>query len=217
MYFWPFVIAATHHANVNICSHDHCIYFYFLCSLHFSHIHTSCTMSLRFIVEHRWKCCFNLNECRQTQLVLFVEALTQAQSSAHGRAPCLRTDLAQAVLAPISKIKFCTTLLRLQLAGRASFCCLFSQCVNEAAEPLVSGSHWRAQACSVGLSSELSLQALGNRVLSSAELKLGQVRDTDAFLRRLQGTGLWRLFQIIANYAFILQKVKEGLKVTLQW
>lgn len=166
MYFWPFVIAATHHANVNICSHDHCIYFYFLCSLHFSHIHTSCTMSLRFIVEHRWKCCFNLNECRQTQLVLFVEALTQAQSSAHGRAPCLRTDLAQAVLAPISKIKFCTTLLRLQLAGRASFCCLFSQCVNEAAEPLVSGSHWRAQACSVGLSSELSLQALGNRVLS---------------------------------------------------
>lgn len=65
--------------------------------------------------------------CRQTQLVLFAQALTHAQSSAHGRAPCVRMDSGQAVLAPIRKIKFCTTLLRLQLAARASFCCLCSQ------------------------------------------------------------------------------------------
>lgn len=81
-----------------------------------------------------WDWCLSTDEevsiwmnCRQTQLVLFVEALTHAQSSAHGRAPCLRTDLGQAALAPISKIKFCTTLLRLQLPGRASFCCLCSE------------------------------------------------------------------------------------------
>lgn len=115
-----------------------------------------------------------------------------------------KDGLGQAVLAPISKIKFCTTLLRLQLAGRANFCCPFSQCVNQAAEPLVSGSHWRAQSCSVGLSSELSLQALGNHVLSSAELKLGQLRYTDAYLRRLEGTRLWRLcsgsLQIMLSY-----------------
>lgn len=65
--------------------------------------------------------------CRQTQLLLFVEAVPQAQSSAHGRAQCVRLDLGQAVLAPISKIQFCTTLLRLQLPGRANFCCLCSQ------------------------------------------------------------------------------------------
>lgn len=53
--------------------------------------------------------------CRQTQLLLFVEAVPQAESSAHGRAQCVRLDLGQAVLAPISKIQFCTTLLRLQL------------------------------------------------------------------------------------------------------
>lgn len=63
--------------------------------------------------------------CKQTQLVLFVEALTHAHSSVHRRAPWVTMDLA--VLAPISKIKFCTTLLRLQLPGRANFCCLYSQ------------------------------------------------------------------------------------------
>lgn len=115
-----------------------------------------------------------------------------------------KDGLGQAVLAPISKFKFCTTLLRLQLAGRATLCCPFSKWVHQAAELLVSGSHWRAQACSVRLSSELSLQVLGNRVLSTAELKLGQLRDTDAFLRRLEGTGLWRLcsrsLQIMPSY-----------------
>lgn len=91
--------------------------------------------------------------CRQTQLVLFVQALTHAQSSAHRRAPCGRMDLAQAVLAPISKIQFCTTLLRLQLPGRASFAVFThsEQGVNQAAEGLVSGSLWRAQPWSVRL------------------------------------------------------------------
>lgn len=113
-----------------------------------------------------------------------------------------KDGLGQAVLAPISKFKFCTTLLRLQLAGRATLCCLFSKWVHQAAELLVSGSPGEPRPAQSG--SALSLQALGNCVLSSAELKLGQLRDTDAFLRRLEGTGLWRLcsrsLQIMLSY-----------------
>lgn len=165
---------------------------FFLCSLHFSHIHTSCTLSLRFIFEHiqfEWMQANTAGPVCRGPYTCTELCSWEGSTSKDG--------LGQAVLAPISKFKFCTTLLRLQLAGRANFCCPFSQCVNQAAELLVSGSP-------VLLSSELSLHVLGNRVLSSAELKLGQLRDTDAFLRRLEGTRLWRLYsrslQIMFSY-----------------
>lgn len=112
-----------------------------------------------------------------------------------------KDGLGQAVLAPISKIKFCTSLLRLQLAGRANFCCLFSQCVNEAAELLVSGSPvllsraqlWTVTAragksCSVFSWTETGT-AEGHRCLPK---EAGRNRTLEA------------VFQIIANYAFIL-------------
>lgn len=112
-----------------------------------------------------------------------------------------KDGLGQAVLAPISKIKFCPTLLRLQLAGRANFCCLFSQCVNEAAELLLSGSPvllsgaqlWTVTAragksCSVCSWTETGTVE-GHRCLPK---EAGKDRTLEA------------VFQIIANYAFIL-------------
>lgn len=103
-------------------------------SLHFSQIHTPCTLFFRIVFEQRWRFHNQFKwitnsprdlHCKHSWVWPYKHLymhVTRLLSPVY-----LSMEVVHTILAPVSETKFCTTQLRVQAPVRADFCCLCSQ------------------------------------------------------------------------------------------